>query len=190
MKRCPKCQQTYSDDLQNFCLNDGEYLVDAQLEPPPTIIGGQSPGSLSDDSTPTVLLNQPRVTNQTSWEAGGPMSPWQGQPSPVQQSYQPPVPFHPYRGVQSPNQTLAVVSLCLGVGSITVGWCCSMGLLLSPAAMITGFIALSQIKKDPRAHGGKGLAIGGIATGSVFLALYVVFIIIYGLASFLPYILK
>ena len=85
----------------------------------------------------------------------------------------------------SPNQTLAIVSLGLGIGSLTIGWCCSLGLALGPAALITGFIGLSQIKKDPQKYGGRGLAIGGIVTGSVFLAAYILFIILYGAAMLL-----
>jgi hypothetical protein len=38
----------------------------------------------------------------------------------------------------------------------SLGWCCSSGLLLGPAAMITGFIALSQSKKEPEHYGGRG----------------------------------
>ena len=86
--------------------------------------------------------------------------------------------------VQGQNQTLATVSLCLGIASVTIGWCCSLGLLLSPAALITGFIALSQIKKDPQTNGGKGLAIGGIVAGAIYLAVFVLIIIIYGIAIF------
>jgi hypothetical protein len=56
--------------------------------------------------------------------------------------------------------------------------------LLSPAALITGFIAISQTKKNPQRYGGRGFAIGGISTGGVFLALYVAFILIYGLLAF------
>ena len=83
---------------------------------------------------------------------------------------------------RSNSQTLALVSLGLGVGSMTVGWCCSLGLLLSPAAIVTGLIALSQIKRDPASYSGRGFAIGGIATGAVFLGLYLLFILIYGIA--------
>jgi hypothetical protein len=45
--------------------------------------------------------------------------------------------------------------------------------------MITGFIALSQNKKDPEHYGGRGLAIGGIAAGGIYLAIYLVIMIIY-----------
>ena len=85
----------------------------------------------------------------------------------------------------TPNQTLAIVSLCLGIASVTIGWCCYIGVLLSPAAMITGFIALGQIKKDPQRNAGRGLAIGGIVTGLVYLGIMLLLIIIYGAAIFL-----
>jgi hypothetical protein len=49
MKICPKCQQTYTDDSLNFCLNDGTTLT--------------QPGSQSGASLPeTVMISQPRPT--------------------------------------------------------------------------------------------------------------------------------
>jgi hypothetical protein len=52
MKICPKCQQTYTDENLNFCLNDGAVLT-------------QSGGSTANgDALPeTVFVNQPRPTN-------------------------------------------------------------------------------------------------------------------------------
>ena len=172
MKRCPKCGQSYSDENINFCLNDGELLsrqTDASYQPP------YGSGKSVDDSPPTVVLDQARVTNPTGWTApAGPPAQWQ-QPSPQQQA------FYPYN-IQAPaSQTLAIVSLCLGLGSLTVGWCCYIGILLGPAAMITGFIALSQNKSDPARFGGRGLAIGGIATGAAYIVFLVIFWLIYGL---------
>jgi uncharacterized protein DUF4190 len=183
MKRCPKCNQTYTDETLNFCLNDGEMLLAAYSDEPPTIVSGQSSPKF-DDSPPTVMMNQTRVTSPTGWQPGGPVTPWQGQPNQQWQgqSNAPGAQFRPYMMPQGPNQTLAIVSLCLGIGSITVGWCCSLGLLLSPAALITGFISLAQSKKDPNNYGGKGFAIAGISIGGVFLLLYLIFIILYGAA--------
>jgi len=163
MKRCLRCNQTYNDDQLNFCLNDGEVLVQE--------MGASRP---YDDSPPTVMMNDPRATNPTNWQApSAPPVAWQG--NQVMQ----------YPMNMSPNQTLAIVSLCLGVASITIGWCCYLGVLLSPAAMITGFIALSQIKSDPKRYTGRGLAIGGIVTGIVYFALLVLVIVLYGAAIFL-----
>lgn len=171
MKQCPRCHQTYSDDQLNFCLDDGELLTSFVSEPSPT--------RFADDPPPTLILDQARVTNPASWSAGSSAQPpaqWQN-PSPQGFGQ-----FGGYAVPLPPNQTLAIVSLCLGIASVTVGWCCSLGLLLSPAALITGFIALSQIKKDPQKYTGKGLAIGGVATASVFLAIYIFIIVIYGAA--------
>jgi len=177
MKQCPRCNLTYSDDQLNFCLDDGELLTEFAREPPPTRFVDPSAKPYADDS-PTVLLDTARRTNPSNWPnqpQPQPLAPWQGQPSPQGQ-------FAPYMMTPSPSQTLAVVSLGLGIGSMTIGWCCYLGLLLSPAALITGFLALSYIKKNPEAYGGRGLAIGGIATGAVFLVFFLLFVIIYGAA--------
>ncbi len=163
MKQCPRCEKTYSDEALNFCLDDGELLV-------PSFDNRQA--RPFDDSPPTVILDQARITNPIN--APNPHAPpaiWQGQQYMAN-----------FAGIASPNQTLAIVSLCLGISSITVGWCCSLGLILSPAALITGFIALSQIKKDPKKNSGRGLALGGIVTGAIFVVGYVFFILIYGAA--------
>lgn len=168
MKRCPKCGQTYTDENLNFCLQDGELLMQT------ADTSGARP---FDDPPPTVMMNDARVTNPSSWPQSGSPAAWQSQ----QPVYQQPQVLSNY-AMASPNQTLAIVSLGLGIGSLTIGWCCSLGLGLSPAALITGFIALSQIKKDPQKYGGRGLAIGGIVTGSIFLAAYILFILLYGAA--------
>ena len=170
MKQCPQCHQTYSDDQLNFCLNDGEMLS--------SYVQATQPGGYADDSPPTMLLDPPRQTDPINWPQDPPSAPpvqWSGQPWNALQGAAP----------LSPNQTLALVSMGLGIGSMTIGWCCSLGLLLSPAALITGFIALSQIKKDPQANGGRGFAIAGIATGSVFIAIYVLIIVLWGFTALL-----
>ncbi len=160
MKQCPKCSKSYTDENLNFCLEDGELLL--QMAP--------QPGAYRDDPPPTMIMNEARVTNPVSWQqpSAPPPAVYQGQQMMGQQ----------YPMSMSPNQTLAIVSLCLGIGSVTIGWCCYLGVLLSPAAMITGFIALSQIKKDPNAYGGRGLAIGGIAAGAVFVVGIILYFII------------
>lgn len=172
MKRCPKCSQTYTDSDINFCLNDGELLSRLAEDT------YRSP--FSEDPPPTVVMNPPRTTNPTGWQPPSqPMTQWQPAGSPQPQ-------FTPYMMPASPNQTLAIVSLALGAGSMTVGWCCSMGLALGPAAIITGFISLSMIKKDPTTYGGRGLAIGGIVTGTIFLAIYILIMLLYLAGTILP----
>ncbi|CAN5386888.1 hypothetical protein BH10ACI3_BH10ACI3_03940 [soil metagenome] len=170
MKQCPRCNHKYIDEDLNFCLEDGEML---------TTVFNQTERYV-DDSPPTIALNDARRTNPTNWPQSPPSAPpaqWQ---QPQMQAQ--PVQFGSFPVTQSPNQTLAIVSLGLGIGSLAIGWCCSLGLLLSPAALITGFIALSNIKKDPNANGGRGLAIAGIVTGTIFLSAYILFLILYGVA--------
>jgi hypothetical protein len=64
MKRCPRCGHTYTEEGINFCLNDGELLsrqTDASYQPP------FSTPSAVDDSPPTMVLDQARVTNPIGW---------------------------------------------------------------------------------------------------------------------------
>ena len=169
MKQCPRCNRTYSDESLNFCLEDGELL---------TILPAS--GRIAEDP-PTMIIDQARVTNPVNWPQSAqpmaqPPAQWQ------QPQGQPQIFGGAYSATRSPDQTLAIVSLCLGIGSVTIGWCCYLGVLLGPAAMITGFIAMQKNKKDPQAFGGRGLAIGGIVTGGIYFALLILFFIIYGVA--------
>lgn len=50
MKICPKCQQTYTDETLNFCLNDGTTLA-------------QTGAGSADDLPQTVMIQPPRQTN-------------------------------------------------------------------------------------------------------------------------------
>ncbi|HRI04877.1 MAG TPA: DUF4190 domain-containing protein [Pyrinomonadaceae bacterium] len=170
MKQCPKCFHTYTDVNLNFCLEDGEMLTAFAAEPPPARYA---------DDPPTMVMDPSRVTNPSNWPNTPPASGWQQQaPVPYQQQG-----FAPYGVQMSPSQTLAVVSLGLGIGSMTIGWCCSLGLLLAPGALITGFIALSQIKKDPDRYAGRGFALAGMSIGGVFLVLYILLLAFGILAS-------
>ena len=168
MKQCPRCKQTYSDASLNFCLEDGELLTSFAQEP--------QASRYADDTPPTILLDQSRVTNPTNWPqqpAAQPPAKWQPAGVGQQQFGSYPMPA---------STTLAVVSLILGISSLTVGWCCSLALILAPAALITGIIAKSRADKQPELYSGRGMAIGGIIMGAVSLAAYVLFIIIYGIA--------
>jgi hypothetical protein len=164
MKQCLKCYKTYADDTLNFCLEDGELLVSGVVAEPPA-------GSYREEP-PTMVINDARQTNPSNWTS--PEQSWQA--APMQQQ------FGGFPMQVSPSQTLAVVALGLGVGSLTIGWCCSLGLLLGPAALITGFIALSQIKKDPAKYTGRGLAIAGMICGAVYIAIYLLIIVVWGAA--------
>ena len=72
--------------------------------------------------------------------------------------------------------------MCLGIFSITIGWCCYLGVITAPIAIGLGGYQLSQIKKDPERFGGKGFAIAGVAIGSGYFVLLAFIVLIYGLS--------
>ena len=162
MKKCLRCGQAYTDDTLNFCLNDGELLVEqTSYEPPPT--------RYADDSPPTLLMNQPRVTNPIDWPQSSPVQ-WQGQS---------PVPMGQY-GIaaygSAPNQTLPTISLVLGIISFFLV-CCAGGIWLGLPAAIVGFIGMRNAENEPSKYGGRGIAIGGMVLGIVTFLLSMFFLI-------------
>jgi hypothetical protein len=92
---------------------------------------------------------------------------WQNQPIGQNTPFQPPV-------AGGPNQTLAIVSLVLGIVSII--FCQITG----PVAIVLGFMARRKAAERPLEHGGAGLALAGIITGvlgTLFLVLVVLYLI-------------
>ncbi len=153
MKRCLKCGQTYSDETLNFCLNDGELLIhQTGYEPPPTIF--------ADDSPPTLLMNQPRVTNPIDWAQSSLAHPQGATPAAPNQQYG----IAAY-GVPR-DQTLATISLVMGIISVFLV-CCAGGILLGLPAAIVGFIAMRNVETNPDKYSGRGMAIGGMVLGIV-----------------------
>lgn len=81
----------------------------------------------------------------------------------------------------APKQnTLALISLVLGIASMAFV-CCCYGLPFNVAGIVCGFIALSQLRSDPTL-GGRNAAIAGLilsflslVTGAVFLLIGVAF---------------
>src|SRR5687768_14030562 len=118
MKRCLKCGQSYTDPDINFCLNDGE-LLSRLTEPAYQSPFDEPRPTRQDDSPPTVVLDQSRITNPTGWNP----------PASPPARYQPPQGeiFSAYQTAAAPNQLLPILSLVFGLCSITVGWCCYSG---------------------------------------------------------------
>lgn len=155
MKHCPRCQKTYEDPVLNFCLDDGELLMVL------------APGRYADDSPPTVILDQARVTNPASW----PQTP-QSQPPARYQNPQPAYQNQQFgqNYVAAKDQTLPTISLILGICSFLL-ICCYGGIWLGLPAAIVGFIGLRNADSDTSKYGGRGLAIGGMVLGTItFLA--------------------
>jgi adenylate cyclase len=67
MKRCPKCDRSYEDETLNFCLEDGEWLLDDQAGEPATAIISESPSLRSADlSSESATKAQITTTDQTA----------------------------------------------------------------------------------------------------------------------------
>ncbi len=97
---------------------------------------------------------------------------WQNQEIGQNTPFQPPAP-----GTGSVNQTLPIISLVLGIVSL----CCYVSPLTGLGALITGYLGIKNINQDPRAYGGKGLAIAGMIIGGIMFlvgAAYYIFVIL------------
>jgi len=172
MKRCPTCDRQFTDEWLTFCTQDGTSLIEIRgpVEPPPTFAYPPIPPTVSRSEEPTLDFPEPYKP---------PPVPALARPtSPV--GWQPPPP--PPQFIAAQQQTLAAASLVLGIISMTIGWCCSFGILTAPVAIALGIAALVQIKNNPTRYSGKGMAIGGIVTGGIYLAFLLLLILIYGIA--------
>lgn len=158
MKVCQVCDKKYTDDNLNFCLDDGGILNKVNDEPPPT-----------------VFMNQARSTNQ-NWTDYETASPWRNQPLANNQPFGVPSP-NQFANVQGSNQVLPTVSLTLGILGIVLS-CCYGGIPLGVGALITGYLALNNINREPMIYSGRGMAIAGMATGAVGLVTTIFWLII------------
>jgi uncharacterized protein DUF4190 len=177
MKRCPTCNQTFSEGWLSFCTQDGTTLVDdsvSKSEPidPMATMMAPPPPAISN-------MNQPGGWNTPSGGLGsGQYTP----PQPIQSGWQPPPPPAYAAG---PTQGTAVASLICGIFTVTIGWCCYLGVITGPVAIGLGIYSLIQIKNSPDKFTGKPFAITGIVTGALYFLGLALFIILYGVAVFM-----
>ncbi|KQS17207.1 DUF4190 domain-containing protein [Frigoribacterium sp. Leaf186] len=119
------------------------------------------------------------MTDPHSTPQGQPSSqnPYQGQP-PAYQGQQPAHQGQPYggqpayqgqNGAPGQRNTLALVSMILGIAGFVTA-------ITSIGAIVTGHMALSQIKK--RGEEGRGMALTGLILGYVVVALTIIGIIL------------
>ncbi len=174
MKYCPTCKRTFTDPTLGFCIEDGTPLVPDD----------------SADSQATAIFNAPPPTAQM------PPRPTEYAPQPPQDKAWPPAPYGwsresgqvwtppppPTIRESKPQSGMAIASMILGLVSVTIGLCCYVGVLTAPVAMVLGFVALSQIKKNPEQYSGKPMAIVGIVSGALYFVILVLIILLYGLA--------
>ncbi|MGH9956985.1 MAG: DUF4190 domain-containing protein [Pyrinomonadaceae bacterium] len=172
MKRCPTCNRIYTDQALGFCIDDGTPLVrhDTASSDPTAIF----------PPAPTLQMPPTRATEyMAETMPSAPPQPY-GWANDTPESWSPPPP--PTFSGSQPQQGLALASLILGLVSITVGWCCSFGLLTSPIAIVLGIISLFRIKNNPEQYSGKPLAIIGIATGGLYIVFWILLLLIYGIS--------
>jgi len=103
-------------------------------------------------------------------QAGGPGPAGQrgpyGQPGP----YGPGGPYIPYGRVSRTTNSLAIASLCCGIGQVLAG------ILAGIPAIVLGFVAISQIRRT--GEDGRGMAIAGIVLGFISIIVTAVLIVI------------
>lgn len=152
MKHCPRCNQRYEDKDLNFCLNDGELLVEFD----------------TSDAPPTLYMDSPRKTAE-NWpdintqQQAGQNQQLYGYQQP-QQMYQPP--GGPMARSMGTDNSLPTISLILGI-TAWVLMCCYLGIPLGAAAVITGYIGYSRSNSDPGRYGGGSMAVIGIVLGAI-----------------------
>jgi Domain of unknown function (DUF4190) len=76
---------------------------------------------------------------------------------------------------QGQNQTMAIVSLVLGILSI----CCYIGWITGPIAFILGRMHRKNVQENPNEFGGDGLALAGMIVGGILGGLWIVVVAVY-----------
>jgi hypothetical protein len=190
MKRCPTCNRTFEEDWLAFCTQDGTTLVEESSskpsEPPATILappppppagGWQQPsGGLGSGQFQSQPVPPPAPPSNVGSPSGG-IGSGQFQPGQMQSGWQPPPP-----PPIAAKQGIAVASMICGIFSVTIGWCCYLGVLSAPVAIGLGIYQLNQIKKDPEHNTGKPFALTGVIAGAVYFVGLAIIILIYGIA--------
>ncbi|MFN2530420.1 MAG: DUF4190 domain-containing protein [Pyrinomonadaceae bacterium] len=152
MKRCPRCNQRFTESWLTFCPSDGSTLLEVQDS------DKQAEGEWSEQPS----VNQLRRPGMGGWAAPqehAPVAPWLPPPPP---------PLRP------PNQTLAIASMITGIAGWVIG---CFGPFPGIAALIMGLMALSRIKNSPEREGGKPFAIVGVVTGTASVVMFAAIIL-------------
>ena len=87
------------------------------------------------------------------------------------------------------TNSLAMMSMVMGILAMTCGMCCCYGLPFNVLGIVFSLVALAQIRNEPRLQEGRGLAIAGLVLSLLSLVLSFLFFV-FGLALSMPDILR
>ncbi|MER3429426.1 MAG: hypothetical protein C4325_07040 [Blastocatellia bacterium] len=156
MKQCLKCGRVYADADLNFCLDDGELLVKNYPDPSTASLYEEPPTPIFAEP-PTIPAGSSRVTRPTGWP----------EPTTANASmYNPPAFAGPAGLRRTPDRTVSVVALTLGVSSL-IFVCCYGGFWLGVPAAAVGFFGMLKAIKYPDDYGGKAMAVVGMILGVI-----------------------
>lgn len=177
MKYCPQCNRQYTEPWLTFCSDDGSMLIE-ELSPPvdpnwdPVIRQPTYKPPPSEQQTQWLPREDPSFGGWVAPDERPPMRPpmpaaWQQPPQPAWQPPPPPT-------AKQQSQGLAIAAMLTGILGLVFG---CFGPLPGVAAVVLGWLALSQIKRSPQTVGGKPLAIIGLVTGGLTIVFYGLFIL-------------
>ncbi len=155
---CPNCGAPNEKDAV-FCGNCG-----AVLDP---------------DAVPAEFEAEMENLDEPAEEKSGEAEIEEPEPEPEKMAVEPPPP-PPARPAspaasEPPTSGMAVASLVLGIGGLTV-----LPLLGSIVAIVLGYMARSDIRRRPHEVSGDGLALAGIVLGWISVGLAILGILVVG----------
>lgn len=130
----------------------------------------EKPSGLGQDAFNQTPFDQQPMPPATWSPPPAPDAGWQNQEIGQNTPFQPPV-----AAGSGQNNTLAIVSLVLGILSIP---CCGF-ILFGIAALVTGFMAKGKADQNPNEYGGRGLALGGMIIGAITIVIGIIVNIVY-----------
>ncbi|MDQ3131349.1 MAG: DUF4190 domain-containing protein [Acidobacteriota bacterium] len=156
------------DDTKPTSYNPPSAPLPTYKEPESLNVEQNNPFSQPPFGQSSMPVSEP--LQQTEWTPPPlPDSNWQNQEIGAN------TPFQPPGAAGGQNQTLAIVSLILGILSVL---CCAW-FLPGIIAVVLGFMAKSKAEQNPNEYGGRGLALGGIITGGISVVLGIIVMILY-----------
>src|ERR1035437_9320186 len=87
------------------------------------------------------------------------------------------------------TNSLALMSMLMGILAMTCGMCCCYGMPFNLLGIAFSLVALGQIRDDPQSQEGRGLAIAGLVLSLLSFLLAALFFV-FGLALSTPDILR